>query len=472
MAEHALQWRPDFFINTGDLVGNGHDYDQWPEHFSRFAAMIAQSMMVTARGNHEGSRQRDIENDWFAKYHELPGQGEPFAAFDWGNVHVVLLSHEYLREAAEWLDDHLDTIPDHRYVIVVHHYPIYCTGYESPVDKRKEPGKNWAALARVLERHGVELDICGHTHIYERIYPLLEDRREVDRGVHYLVQGGDINANYPEPWTAVGDDPATTSRPTYSVVRCLEDRIEVRSFCWSTVEKAIVQMDRFFVVRDPAIPEALLTQLLNLDGAPRIQTIEDLGAMLHAPAAPALATYLTHGDPATVRAASAALALIGARDVAKPVFDALAHPDVAVQRNAARALESDMPAKFAKRVAKAVLDPERDEIVRIRLMGALEFHAPPKRTVKTALVLLGRDGPRDVRRRAAYALKRVVKKGHVRKLAKRFERESDPYVVLRIAFTLNDLTGVRQNLGDQGAVATSRPGQRAAITDKWRAGRP
>ena len=59
-------------------------------------------MMVTARGNHEGSQMRDVENDWFAKYHELPGEGEPFAAFDWGNTHFVLISYESTPVAAPW----------------------------------------------------------------------------------------------------------------------------------------------------------------------------------------------------------------------------------------------------------------------------------------------------------------------------------------------------------------------------------
>ena len=45
--------------------------------------------------------------------------------------------------------------------------------------------------------------------------------------------GGDINGNYPEWWTAVADDRNTQSKPTYTVVQCKDDEMELRTFCWS-----------------------------------------------------------------------------------------------------------------------------------------------------------------------------------------------------------------------------------------------
>lgn len=106
MADHALQWNPEFFVNTGDLVPEGHKYEQWPDHFKRYENFNHQYMIVTVCGNHEGSRLRDKANDWFSKYHEFPGDGEPYASFDWGNTHFVTISHEDIKKSPEWLDAH------------------------------------------------------------------------------------------------------------------------------------------------------------------------------------------------------------------------------------------------------------------------------------------------------------------------------------------------------------------------------
>jgi len=88
---------------------------------------------------------QDKENDWYAKYHELPGEGEPFSAFDWGNVHVVAISIDDTAKAPAWLDQHLPTV-NAPWVLVVQHLPVYCTGYDSPRTAARNPAKasrNW-----------------------------------------------------------------------------------------------------------------------------------------------------------------------------------------------------------------------------------------------------------------------------------------------------------------------------------------
>ncbi|MBX7258908.1 MAG: metallophosphoesterase, partial [Candidatus Hydrogenedentes bacterium] len=219
-----LRWNPEFFVINGDLVGNGHQYELWPQHFKRFSALNGKFMIATARGNHEGSMLNDTDNDWFGKYHEMPGGSEPYAAFDWGNVHVVLLSWEqtmlnHVKDTAQWLDQHLSGVSS-RYTFVTQHFPVYCTGYAGPTDNRKEPGESMAYIRRILDKHHVTAHMAGHTHIYERHYPLRENKRDDRNGVHYLVNGGDIGGNYPDWWTAVSDDKATMAKPTYTVYQC------------------------------------------------------------------------------------------------------------------------------------------------------------------------------------------------------------------------------------------------------------
>lgn len=163
MWEHVDQWNPEFYVTQGDLVPNGHVYEQWPEHFDRFEAINHRLWMATARGNHEGSQIFDPENDWFARYHELPGDGEPYAAFTWGNTHFVLISYEQTAGSYKWLNEHLPTV-DAQYKVLAHHFPVFCTGYFGADDSRKEMGgSTMRRLAKTIFDNDIDLDLAGHT---------------------------------------------------------------------------------------------------------------------------------------------------------------------------------------------------------------------------------------------------------------------------------------------------------------------
>ena len=473
MWDHVLQWNPEFFLINGDLVSRGHEYPLWPEHFQRFAALNGKYMIATARGNHEGSMISDVENDWFGKYHEVPGGKEPYAFMDWGNTHVVLLSWEqtmlnHVQDTAKWLDAHLATV-DSPYVFVTQHFPIYCTGYESPNDNRKQPGVDMLYLRRILDKHHVDGHVSGHTHIYERHFPLRENVRNDREGVLYIVNGGDIGGNYPDWWTAVSDYNAPLSKPTYTVFQCKTDRMIVRTFCWSPEKSAFAQSD--YVVRweDEGIPQAMQASLSTKQGADLVAAMEELTAMIYTPAAPALLPYLKSDDAAVRQAAAKSLSLLGSEEVAKDLAAYVNHEDLAVRRYAARSLECAMPESLAKDVAKQALDSRQDEETRVKLIGALQFHAPKKLAQKTTLKILKSDAPESVRDRAAYALTTTCEKKDVRVLASMFGKEESAYVMLRLAFALNELTGVPQSLDDEGELYKSKPGQRSAFVEKWMA---
>lgn len=473
MSDHCLQWKPEFFMNNGDLVLRGHEYNLWPEHFQRFADINGSYMMVTARGNHEGSMYSDRDNDWFAKYHELPDEGEPRLSFDWGNIHMVLLSYEdvgspaRIAATAEWLDRDLSEAGKDRWNIVVQHFPIYCAGYDGPEDSRKEVGKTLAPLARVMERHGVRVNMAGHTHIYERSYPWREDKRDDAAGVVYVVNGGDINANYPEPWTAVRDDKRTQSKPTYSVFQCLDDRIDIRTFAWSTVENAIVEIDHAIVPKSEDVAKAAVAALAGKRGAELARAVEEVGAMMYGPGASAVAPALKDSDAAVRRAAASALRSIGTEEAAEALAACLDDEDAAVRREAARALEIALPEGRVEEAARRAVDSAEDEDVRVALLGALQRHAPARAAKKAAFKVLASDAPEAVRRRAAYALGAIAEKGDARKLAKLVRNETDEYVLIRLGYTLNNVTGNKVPLGDKSPFANSRPGTRGEFVKTW-----
>src|SRR5690606_28066275 len=104
---------------------------------------------------------------------------------------------------------------------------------------------------------------------------------------------------------------------------------------------------------------------------------------------------------------------------------------------------------------------------RVKLIGALQFHAPAKLSHDTMLDLIESDAPGVVRDRASYALTPVATDKDFRQLAKLFNAEERPYVVVRLAFTLNELTGKPQNLDDDGDLYKSKPGERDQFIEKW-----
>jgi len=472
MDEHVKQWNADLFLTMGDLVVDGHQYEQWPEHFARFSEQTQSKWFVTARGNHEGSQVRDTENDWFAKYHELPG-GEPYASFDWGNTHFVLISYESTGRqkdwstSAEWLDAHLDTV-DKRYTVVAHHFPVYCTGYDSTDLSRKEPGIFAEDFRNVLDKHEVTMDVAGHTHIYERHYPLRANKRDDRNGTYYVVNGGDINGNYPDWWTAVGDDSATHSKPTYTVFLAQDDQIISRTFAWSKVEERIVQIDYFVIWQDEDIPRGLLDGLAGKQGADLIESIDTLGAMLYAPAAEALLPYLDHADAAVRHAAAKSISLIANESIADAVFDRLDHADGRVAANMARALEVALPETMLDRVAKLAADDAVASDIRYHLVGALQFHAPADQCAKAMLAILNDEGAdAELRRRAVYALGLTAGKRDVKRLTNVVKEEADQYVTMTLGRALNDLTRNRVSLQSRGDYARSKPGERRPFIKEW-----
>ncbi|GMV95597.1 MAG: hypothetical protein AMXMBFR82_53750 [Candidatus Hydrogenedentota bacterium] len=472
MWDHVLQWNPEFFIINGDLVGRGHEYEQWPEHFSRFSRLNGEYMVATARGNHEGSMISDVENDWFGMYHEVPGGKEPYAFMDWGNTHVVLLSWEqtmlnHVQDTARWLDEHLSTV-DSPHVFVTQHFPIYCTGYEGPENNRKQPGDDMLYLRRIFDKHNVDAHLSGHTHIYERHFPLRENERNDREGVLYVVNGGDIGGNYPDWWTAVSDYHVPYSKPTYTLVECKTDRMVLRTFCWSPEKKEFGLFDHVIRWEDEAIPQATLASLPDQSGAELVAAIEDLAAMIYGPAAPALVAYLDDSDPAVRQAAAKALSRIGSEAVAAELVPYLDAEDVTLRRYVARALEVAMPESLAESVAGEALDESQDEETRVKLIGALQFHAPADLTHDTMMELIESEAPGIVRDRAAYAFSRVATDKDFRKLTKLFNKEERPYVLVRLAFTLNELSGNPQNLDDDGELYQSKPGERKAFIKKWK----
>ncbi len=175
----------DFVVHTGDLVGNGRVEEQWQRFFDIEREALRNAAWVPVVGNHElqGANREAIEN--FRRYvHSEEDSPRPELDYTlrYGNVRLVLANAFDNWTSAPmraWLEDQLTRMraegPDD-FVIVVLHWGMHSSGNHG-----ENRALRAAGVADVFRRHGVDLVVAGHDHIYER---------GEERGLRYIVTGG------------------------------------------------------------------------------------------------------------------------------------------------------------------------------------------------------------------------------------------------------------------------------------------
>jgi hypothetical protein len=192
-----LVWgeRPNFVVNLGDLTDGGmRDAKfQWNlEYFLGITSLASRVAVFPVPGNGEGDLY------WYKRYHALPGDESPYS-FRFGNAEFFMLdSNRKRRQFAEagkqyqWLEDRLRESTATWKFVCFHHAP-----YTSDED---DYGNAWADLSTqgdpetrplvpLFETYNVDVVMFGHLHMYERSWPIRNNRVEAN-GVHYLLAGG------------------------------------------------------------------------------------------------------------------------------------------------------------------------------------------------------------------------------------------------------------------------------------------
>lgn len=190
VVRRAYETAPDarLIIHAGDLIDN-HDRDeQWGEWHAASSWVHRVIPALPVPGNHEYGRgadgQRRLTVNWRAQF-ALPANGPAGLEgtcywLDFQGVRLVgLNSNEKIREQAEWLDR---LLADHsnRWTVVFFHHPVY-----SGVRGRdnREVRDLWQP---VFDRHGVDLVLQGHDHIYTRTRLQRGDGRK-EGGTVYVI---------------------------------------------------------------------------------------------------------------------------------------------------------------------------------------------------------------------------------------------------------------------------------------------
>lgn len=173
----------DLILTTGDnAYSSGRNEDFQRGLFDVFAHSFANYPVWPVYGNHDDRRRA------YFPIFSLPTKGEAggvasgtehYYAFDYGLVHFVVLDSQDSSLAPDadmalWLEKDLkaNSLP---WTVVLFHHPPYTKGSHDS-DHWQD---SWGRLVQmrenflpILENHGVDLVLSGHSHVYERSHLL------------------------------------------------------------------------------------------------------------------------------------------------------------------------------------------------------------------------------------------------------------------------------------------------------------
>lgn len=170
--------RAAFTLHAGDLVGEGHNDEDWGEWFGAPAWVNATIPVVATPGNHEyrpplGNKDakapRILSQNWRPQFAfpengpaNLPELAETAYYLDYQGTRIISLnSNARQAEQAAWLRDVLAKNPQ-RWTVLAFHHPIF-----SPARDRDNAGLR-EAWKPIFDEFKVDLVLTGHDHTYAR----------------------------------------------------------------------------------------------------------------------------------------------------------------------------------------------------------------------------------------------------------------------------------------------------------------
>ncbi|MCD6115544.1 metallophosphoesterase family protein [bacterium] len=181
--KNAAKFSPDLIISMGDLVADGGNFAQWKSQFFDVAGKVVDHVpFISTLGDHEG----DGDNGKLFRYFLLPhlNVDSLWFSFDFGNAHFVSLDyrHPYDKNMIEWFKkDMAGTEAEWKFVFT--HRPCYNLG-----GHRSTWGR--AVWPDLFSKFKVDIVFAGHSHQYERFFPVKPLSQVSDWPVTYITTGG------------------------------------------------------------------------------------------------------------------------------------------------------------------------------------------------------------------------------------------------------------------------------------------
>lgn len=176
----------DLWIWLGDnAYGSGTDEEYQLKNFDVYYEAQRNMVIWPCPGNHDYGSIDLSDNGPYYDIFTMPRNGEAggvpsnqerYYSFDYGNAHFVSLNTEYLLDIAlpgtafqQWLEADL-AANDKDWVIAFFHQSPYSKGTHDSDENFSRPQFFRQNVLPILEQHGVDLVLTGHSHGYERSY--------------------------------------------------------------------------------------------------------------------------------------------------------------------------------------------------------------------------------------------------------------------------------------------------------------
>lgn len=343
MARH----KPGFVVNTGDLVGNGNNYEEWgPQFFAPLAPLTRHVPIYPALGNHEGNGKL------YCEFFSLPAP-EWYYAFTYGNAKFVIVDSTPRRrgwfapdsDQGRWL---ARTLQDkgHTWTFAAYHHPPY-----SSHPRRGHSETHRRALGPPMEKNRVDVVFNGHNHYYERVFPMRGDDRDDANGVHYVITGGGGAPTYPalKDWFTAAHE----SIHHYCIVEVDGPLMSLTAYA---VDGHVI--DRFGLCKDVGVLERIAAKARAATGSERTKAVDQLSTIFSARMPEILASFAGDEDVTVRRAVAAGLGRLAMADGRATAAKMIADSDAEVRRGAALAVARTSKAGDADVIARLIKDPD------------------------------------------------------------------------------------------------------------------
>jgi hypothetical protein len=175
----------DLWLMLGDNAYNsGTDSEHQAAVFDMYPTTLRNKFLWPTLGNHETSQSTTATDFPYLHIFSLPKAGEAggvpsgtelYYSFDYGNIHFVCLDamtsgRTATTPMAQWLINDLEETAQ-EWVVVFFHHSLYTKGTHDS-DSEGDLVELRQNIIPILEAHGVDLVLMGHSHVYERSYLL------------------------------------------------------------------------------------------------------------------------------------------------------------------------------------------------------------------------------------------------------------------------------------------------------------
>lgn len=191
MVKFRKEFPFDFVLMMGDNIYGSKTAADFKKKFETPYQALREAgvKFYACLGNHDHTSER--------LYQPFNMNGQRYYTFKNGNVQFFALDSNYMDPVQlEWIEQQLSG-SNAAWKICFFHHPLYSHGkfHGSDLDLR-------ARLEPIFVKHGVNVVLNGHEHVYERVNP--------QQGIYYFVLGnsGELRPNNlnPSPDTAKGFD--------------------------------------------------------------------------------------------------------------------------------------------------------------------------------------------------------------------------------------------------------------------------